>query len=383
MQDLASALTRRSMHDVKASRAHVWLDGPGDWAWPGTGGGEAAVELAPPPWVPAIPRRAEPAIGGTRSGSGQRGLARRYGASLLLAALAAACVGLALDGRANLERLTGIQTVSYRSAAEVSLERSIATSPQPQPLPSVIPVSHDAAGSAIDSSSYASPALGGEGSFLIYLPPGYASTSTHYPVIYLLHGDDQTDGSFLQIGVQGTLDRLIAQHTIAPVIAVMIQGGPGSNNWLNQGGTRYEAYVLEVQRLVDRMLPTIPDRGARAIAGYSMGGYGAMHIALTHPHQFSAVESWLGFFNGLEGQLRADRPLIWKLGLRAYVYGGTNDVIADPSENAPFAASLRADGVDAHSAVYPGEHSFATLEEHLEYMLAFAARKLSAEHSQS
>jgi enterochelin esterase-like enzyme len=371
------------MHDVKASRAHVWLDGPGDWAWPGTGGGEAAVELAPPPWVPAIPRRAEPAIGGTRSGSGQRGLARRYGASLLLAALAAACVGLALDGRANLERLTGIQTVSYRSAAEVSLERSIATSPQPQPLPSVVPVSHDAAGSAIDSSSYASPALGGEGSFLIYLPPGYASTSAHYPVIYLLHGDDQTDTSFLQIGVQGTLDRLIAQHTIAPVIAVMIQGGPGSNNWLNQGGTRYEAYVLEVQRLVDRMLPTIPERGARAIAGYSMGGYGAMHIALTHPHQFSAVESWLGFFNGLEGQLRADRPLIWKLGLRAYVYGGTNDVIADPSENAPFAASLRADGVDAHSAVYPGEHSFATLEEHLEYMLAFAARKLSAEHSQS
>jgi len=65
------------------------------------------------------------------------------------------------------------------------------------------------------------------------------------------------------------------------------------------------------------------------------------------------------------------------------VYGGTNYVIADPSENAPFAASLRADGADAHSAVYPGEHSFATLEAHLEYMLAFAARKLSAEHSQS
>src|ERR1039458_37468 len=135
----------------------------------GGGGGRG-----PPRGVPPPPRRAGRAMGGTRSGSGRRGLARRYGASLLLAALAAACVGLALDGRANLERLTGIQTVSYRSAAEVSLERSIATSPQPQPLPSVVPVSHDAAGSAIDSSSYASPAHGGEGSFLIYLPPGYA-----------------------------------------------------------------------------------------------------------------------------------------------------------------------------------------------------------------
>lgn len=376
MQGLASALARRSMHDVKTARAYVWLDSPGDWAWPGTGGGEAAVELLPPPWVPALPHRAEPAIPGTLRP--RRGLARRYGTSLLLAALAAVCVGLALDGRADLERLTGIQAAARRSAAEIALERSIATSPQPQPLPTVVPVSRGPAGSSIDSSSYASQALHGEGSFLIYLPPGYARTDMRYPVIYLLHGNGESDSSFLQIGVQSTLDRLIAQHTIAPVIAVMIQGGPGTNNWRNHGSTRYEAYVLEAQKLIDRMLPTIPERNARAIAGYSMGGYGAMHIALTHPRSFAAAESWLGFFNGLEGQARADRSLISHLGLRAYVYGGTDDVIADPSENAPFAAALRAAGADAHSAVYPGEHDFATLEAHLESMLAFAGRGLSA-----
>jgi enterochelin esterase-like enzyme len=357
----------------------VWLDGPGDWAWPGTSGGEAAVELAPPPWIPALPRRAEPAgvpsaVPGTSHR--QRGLAWRYGTTLLLLALAAACVGLGLDGRADLERLIGAQRAAARpSAAEIALERSISGSPQP--LPTVVPVSHDAAGSSIDSSSYPSQALHSEGSFLIYLPPGYASTTTRYPVVYLLHGDGQTDSSFLTIGVQTTLDRLIAQHEIPPVIAVMIQGGPGSNNWLNIGPAQhYESYVLEVQRLVDRMLPTIPDRSARAIAGYSMGGFGAMHIALTHPTTFAVAESWLGFFNGLDPQLRSDRSVISRLGLRAYVYGGANDVIANPSENAPFAAALRADGADAHSAVYPGEHNFATLEEHLEYMLAFAGRKL-------
>jgi enterochelin esterase-like enzyme len=380
VQDLASALTRRSMHDVKPSRAHVWLDGPGDWAWPGRGGGETAVELLPPPWVPALPHRVEPAGGapaipGTRRL--QRGLARRYGTSLLLLALAVLCVGLALDGRADIERLAGIQTVPHASAAEIARERSIADQPQPQPLPSVVPVSSDAAHSAIVSSSYASRALDGEGSFLTYLPPGYASTNAHYPVIYLLHGDDETDSSFLQIGVQGTLDRLIAQHAIPPVIAVMVQGGLGANNWLNQGATRYESYVLEVQRLVDRMLPTIPTRGARAIAGYSMGGFGAMHIALTHPTDFGTVESWLGFFNGLEGQVQADRSVISHLGLRAFVYGGADDVIASPAEDLPFAAALRADGADAHGAVYPGEHSLATLAEHLESMLAFAGHDLS------
>ena len=374
VQDLASAPVARSMHGVRPARAQVWLDGPGDWAWPGSGGGEAAAELLPPPWVPALPRRMElagaaSAIPGAQRS--QRTVARRYGTSLLLMALAAVCVGLALDGRANFERLVGVRAATGQPAAAISLAAT------PQPLPTVASVSRDAAGSSIDSSSYSSQALHGEGSFLIYLPPGYASTAARYPVIYLLHGEDQTDGSFLQIGVQGTLDRLIARHAIPPTIAVMIQGGPGANNWLNHSGTGYEAYVLEVQQLIDRMLPTIPDRGARAIAGYSMGGYGAMHLALKHPQSFAVAESWLGFFNGLEGRLRDDRPTISRLGLRAFVYGGSEDVIANPSENAPFAAALRANGADAHSAVYPGEHDFATLEAHLEHMLEFAARGLA------
>ncbi len=372
------------MRDVQSSRTHVWFDGSGDWAWPGRGGGSAAAaaaELLPPPWVPALPHRAAAAGGasaipGARR-AGRRGLLRRYGASLLLVALAAACVGLALDGRTHIERLIGIQTVPHQSAAQLALARSIADAPPPQPLPSMTLVSRDGAGSSIDSSNYASTALHGEGSFLTYLPPGYAGTDAHYPVIYLLHGDGETDSSFLQIGLQKTLDRLIAQHTIPPLIAVMIQGGPGTNNWLNTGDTHYESYVLEVQRLIDRMLPTIPDRDARAIAGYSMGGYGAMHIALTHPTDFAAVESWLGFFNGLEGQVQADRAVISRLGLRAYVYGGADDVIANPAEDLPFAAALRADGADAHAAVYPGEHSLATLEEHLEHMLAFAGHDFS------
>lgn len=356
----------------------MWLEGPGDWAWPGQSG--AAVELLPPPWVPTLPRRPEPAIT-TPAGAGarhrQRGLARRLGASLLLAGLAAACVGLALDGRANLEGLVGMRAAPLPSAAEVARARSLAASPQP--LPSIVPVSRDAAGSSIDSSSYASEALHGEGSFLLYLPPGYATTIERYPVIYLLHGNGQTDDSFLQIGLQATLDRLIARHTIPPMIAVMIQGGPGTNNWLDHDTRRYEAYVLEVQRLVDRALPTIPDRKARAIAGYSMGGYGAMHLALTHPQRFAVAESWLGFFDGLSGRLHANRSLISRLGLRAFMYGGASDEIADPSENAPFAAALRAAGVEAHSAVYPGEHDFATLEAHLESTLAFAGRELSGD----
>jgi enterochelin esterase-like enzyme len=383
VQRLATARGAPSMHCVSA-RAQDWFDGPGDWAWPGAatargargGGGEAAVELSPPPWVPALPRRAEPASAGALAPGARRGgLLRRYGASLLLAALAAACIALGLDGRANIERVLGLSAAARPTTAQIALERSLArTSP---PLPTVVSDSRDEAGSSIDSTSFSSSALGGEGSFMVYLPPGYAGSIARYPVLYLLHGEDETDSSFLTIGVQPTLDRLIAAHAIPPLIAIMVQGGPGPNNWSNIGSTRYEAYVLEVQRLVDRMLPTIPARSARAIAGYSMGGYGAMHIALAHPTVFSTVESWLGFFNGLGPLVSADRPVLSKLGLRAYVYGGADDVIANPAEDLPFAADLRAAGADAHGAVYPGEHDFQTLEANLERMLAFAGHKLS------
>ena len=41
------------------------------------------------------------------------------------------------------------------------------------------------------------------------------------------------------------------------------------------------------------MLPTVPARDARAVVGDSMGGYGAMNVALANPYRFGVVESWL------------------------------------------------------------------------------------------
>ncbi len=358
---------------MQASRTQLWLESLGDWSWPGQGG--AAVEFLPPPWVPAFPPRREPAVvrpAAPASRQPGRARARRLVIGALLGALALVCVALAEGNQLTLGGLVGAQ-----SAAAVEQEApAISSAPAVQSLPTLEAVSQDAAGSAIDRADYPSAALHGEGSFLVYLPPGYASTTLHYPVLYMLTGTDQSNTAFLQIGVQGQLDRLIARHAIPPVIAVMIQGGPGTNNWRNEGALRYESYILEVQELIDQTLPTVPARDARAVVGDSMGGYGAMNVTLANPYRFGVVESWLSFFNGLEGDLHADRPVIARLGLHAFVYGGEQDHIANPAEDLPFAAALRAAGADAHGAVYPGEHNLETLEAHLEGMLVFAGRAL-------
>jgi enterochelin esterase-like enzyme len=364
---------------TKTSRAQVWMDSPGDWSWPGRAA-EAVEEALPqlPSWVPALPPRLEPVAAGVAHGSaGSTASEPRIGPravliGVLLSALLAVCALLAIASPPSIDRLFGM----HSSSPAVTTGAPRVATGAPAPLPTLVANGHDAAGSSIDIATYNSAALGGTGTFHVYLPPGYGSTNAHYPVLYLLHGNDQPATAFLQLGLQGELDRLIAAHEVPPLIAVMIQGGPGANNWRNQGSHRYESYVLEVQQLIDRMLATLPERSSRAIAGDSMGGFGAMNVALGNPRRFSVVESWLGFFNGLEDELSAARPVIAREGLHAYVYGGASDDIADPSENAPFAAQLRAAGASAHSAVYVGGHTMETLEAHLRHMLLYVGRSL-------
>ena len=373
MQGLGFRRTGRSIlwmsPGVKSVRAQPWLDGLGEWSWPGSGPA-AAVEVGPPAWVPSVPAATATAAPGAPALPAPWQRARRLLIAALLSALLAVCAALALQGQLGLGGHDGSVAPALHAASATRL----------QPLPVLERVSSDRAGSTIERASYHSVALHHTGSFYVYLPPGLrkaGASSQRYPVIYLLHGNSQAATAFLQIGLQGELDTLIARGSVPPMIAVMIQGGPGANNWRNLGDMYYESYVLEVQELIDRMLPTIASRDSRAIAGLSMGGYGAMELALDNPSRFGVVESWLGFFNGLEGQLRLDRHAIATQGLHAFLYGGSDDKIADPSENAPFAAQLRAEGADATSAVYPGEHNLETIHAHLPAMLTFAGRALA------
>jgi enterochelin esterase-like enzyme len=350
------------------------MDSLGEWSWPGRAAEAAEALPLPPSWVPALPPRLELAgAGAPASALSRPARASRWMllATALLSAIVALAALVALRGPQDVRRLLGLRA----SASQVPAAATARIAPAPPLPPTLLAGGRDAAGSSIDTASYDSAALGRRGTFHVYIPPGFASTSQRYPVLYLLHGNNQPATAFLQIGLQEQLDALIARHAIAPLIAVMIQGGRGANNWRN----RYESYVLEVQQLVDRMLPTVPARGARAIAGDSMGGYGAMNIALGHPQRFSVVESWLGFFDGLDGELRAATPTIAREGLHAYVYGGAADTIANPSEDAPFAARLRAAGASAHGIVYEGGHTMETLQAHLGRMLLYAGRALSTD----
>jgi len=238
----------------------------------------------------------------------------------------------------------------------------------------LVPAGAAAASSHVHEARFRSAALARAGSFELYLPPAYGRSRRRFPTLYLLHGSNARASSFLDFGLQRDLDHLIARRQVPPMIVVMIQGGPGENDWLDTSAGHYSSYVLETQALVDRVYRTLPTRAFRAIGGYSMGGFGAVDIALEHLDRFSVVESWSGFFDGLSSAVNSDRTLFARLPLRAFLYGGDRDRTVNPSENQPFAGELRGAGVRAGAAVYPGAHNSQLWSAHLTQMLTIVGR---------
>jgi S-formylglutathione hydrolase FrmB len=380
------------MASMSAISAPTWLEGFGEWAWPGL---KPVVEVGPAPWVPTLPVRVEPPA--VRLPIARpRTLPRPLRLARLVVLLAVGGATLALAGglvrSSQASGVTGppvwlaFSSIAHPFAVAGTRATSTAVSAErPLVLPLPVTVSSDAAGSSIASITFSSQALGWRDHYLVYLPPGYRASGTRrYAVLYLLHGDNQAASSFLRLGLQPTLDRLIRSHAIAPLIAVMLAGAGQTNNWRNsyaaggRSGPQYNAYIGEVQRLTDQVLRTIPNRASRGIAGYSMGGFGAMNVALTQLRSYSLVESWEGFFNNLSGALAADRPLLARMPLHAFVYGGRSDRVAGTAQNAPWAAALRSAGADAQSALYPGGHTFTPLAQHLRQMLTYAGRALQS-----
>jgi putative tributyrin esterase len=143
-----------------------------------------------------------------------------------------------------------------------------------------------------------SSALGREMKYRVLVPQAYGGSLQRYPVLYLLHGltGDYKDW---------TTRTNIAEYTRAlPLIVVMPDG---ENQWYTNaadGSARFEDYITtDLPADVVSKYRTVNSRYGRAIAGLSMGGYGALKIALKRPAQFAAVGSFSGAFGvTMEGQ---------------------------------------------------------------------------------
>lgn len=125
----------------------------------------------------------------------------------------------------------------------------------------------------------------------IYLPPGYDQSISRYPVIYYLHGFTGKDNIYPLM--KDILDRAIATQKIKPFILVQsdqyttYQGSFYSNSSLTGNWTDFTA--VDLVEYIDKNFRTIASKESRGIGGHSMGGYGAIKVAMLYPDVFNAM----------------------------------------------------------------------------------------------
>lgn len=125
----------------------------------------------------------------------------------------------------------------------------------------------------------------------VIVSPDEKSENFRHPVVYLLHGYSGNYASWLHIAPQ---IKEWADETNTIIVCP-----DGANSWYFDSpidsSVRYETFVSsELVRYIDSNYKTISHQNARAIAGLSMGGHGALYLAIRHPDVFGAAGSMSG-----------------------------------------------------------------------------------------
>ncbi len=186
-----------------------------------------------------------------------------------------------------------------------------------------------------------------EAEIFVSLPASYkTSGSRRYPVVYALHGFAE--------GAMSMILTLRTKATGAPgvpeVIIVSVEGGNslGGSFYANSVATgNWEDLVAEeAVALVDARFRTIPTREGRALAGYSMGGFGSWAIALHRPDVFSGA--WACCPGAWDENGIADTIPGWDATYRnAYGAAYAPDLALPP----PYARIPKLDGSDGDAAL--------------------------------
>ena len=203
-----------------------------------------------------------------------------------------------IAGLASLALASSFTALTSAAAAQPSAAAQIASPIEAASIPAADDSAHVTAITPIDARTMdltiASPAMGANEPVRVVLPPDWGTDMGRWPVLYLLHG---CCDSYVSWTRSTDVEQLSAG---SDVLVVMPEaGGDGFySNWWNGGTGGSPAW--ETFHLVE--LRQILDRGFRAssrmaVAGLSMGGYGAMKYAETG--LFRAAASYSGVLDPL------------------------------------------------------------------------------------
>ena len=156
---------------------------------------------------------------------------------------------------------------------------------------SVVLYFNNALAAKVDTVLTYSPSMKKNIKATVVLPDGY-STAKQYPVLYLLHGYSGNYGDYVN-------NAPVVKELADRYQMIMIGVDGNFSSWYFDSpidsSFRYETYVAkELISWVDKNYSTIKDRSGRGICGLSMGGHGALYLAIKHQDVFGAAGSMSG-----------------------------------------------------------------------------------------
>ncbi len=143
----------------------------------------------------------------------------------------------------------------------------------------------------VETLSYHSSVLGREASHVVFTPGDYAEASgqgERFPVLYLLHGAGHGASEWVSGEYCNCVSRIVDNMRI---MVVAPDDGDGNTWWLDSpvrtDSDMSQFVAVELKQKIDGDYATYADRENTAIAGQSMGGFGALHNALRHPDVYA------------------------------------------------------------------------------------------------
>ena len=126
--------------------------------------------------------------------------------------------------------------------------------------------------------------------YSVYLPPDYESSNRNYPILYLLHGYSDDETGWIQFGEANTIaDKGIANGDFSSCIIVMPDGKVSWYANSFDGKDPWEdMFVKEFIPFIEKEYRVRSKKEFRAIAGLSMGGYGALILSMRNTDLFSS-----------------------------------------------------------------------------------------------
>jgi S-formylglutathione hydrolase FrmB len=149
-------------------------------------------------------------------------------------------------------------------------------------------------GSVVEFNSFDSQAIGMPERYSVFLPPSFSKESSRtYPVVYFLHGlnNDDTSWTVEHYGnLQNKVEEMILAKKVPEFLMVHPDGGHSFYCNYADGTKRYEDLISqELIQYIETHYRARKGRLNRAIGGTSMGGYGALKIAMKYPDRYASA----------------------------------------------------------------------------------------------